>query len=113
MGLLFAEQVSAEHRSSARVLLAGPLFRRALYNPNFKASVRCSALPPSMPLISSRTEFVVLSVLSFVPRFFHPITMISGFLLIRFGMGLNIQELDSIRTELQNSKKSQPQCFLE
>jgi len=77
MGVLFAEQVSVEHRSSARVLLSGPLCLRALYNPNFKASTRWIALPPSMPLISSTTE-VVFSPFSSALRCFHPFAIISG-----------------------------------
>ena len=77
IGLTFAGQFSAEHRSNASVLLAGPFCRRALYNPNFKALTRCAALPPSMPLISSRTEAVVPSVFSSVPMCFHPVTITS------------------------------------
>jgi hypothetical protein len=87
IGVLFAEHLLVEHRINARVLFAGPLCRRALYNPNFRASARCVAFPPSMPLISSRTEFDVLSDLSFVPRCFHPVTMIWGNLLISLGTG--------------------------
>ena len=78
MGLAFAGQPSSVHRSSARVVLAGPFRRRALYNPNFKASARCGALPPTIPLMSPRTDSAVLLVFNFVSRCFHPITMNSG-----------------------------------
>ena len=75
---VFAEHFSSVHCNSARVLSAGRFCRRALYSPNFKASARCGAVPSSMPLMSSKIDVVVLSVFIFVPRWLHPIIMISG-----------------------------------
>ena len=111
MGLLFAGQFLVEHRNSARVLLSMLFCLRALYNPNFKASARCFAFPPSISLMSSGTE-VLLSAFSPAARCFHPITMISGCLLFSLGVWLRTEAEDSMRTELLNSKMSQPQCSL-
>lgn len=80
-GLVYAEQRLEGHCSRARFPLAGPLLLRMLYNPNFKASARWAAFPPSISLISSNTEVAVFSVFSFVLRSFHPVAMIPGCLL--------------------------------
>ena len=45
IGFVLAEHLSSVHCNSARAL-AGPLFRRVAYNPNFKAYARCAASPP-------------------------------------------------------------------
>jgi len=86
MGCLFAEHFWSVHRSRARVLSAGSFRRRALYNPNFKGSAWCAVPPPSIPLMSPKTDAIVLSDFSFAPRCSHPIAMISECLLFEIRM---------------------------